>query len=167
MTAICNEWATKEKVDLTIDFITSNGDKLILTAAAEAQAKAGHDILTIGTWYAMGHADMLEPVDDVVKTLSEQNGKVVPDAEYLGTADGHWIATPAIVGTQTKPPCARIDLMKQFTAWIPGRSATASSEADFHVFAKLSKDGLERGFEPEAFAGCEVGGEDDLLDVLI
>ena len=53
------------------------------------------------------------------------------------------------------------------TPWIPGRSATASSEADFHVFAKLSKDGLERGFEPEAFAGCEVGGEDDLLDVLI
>jgi ABC-type glycerol-3-phosphate transport system substrate-binding protein len=115
MTAICNEWAAKEKVDLTIDFITSNGDKLILTAAAEAQAKSGHDILTIGTWYAISHADVLEPVDDVVKTLSEQNGKVVTDAEYLGTADGHWIATPAIVGTQTKPPCARIDLMKQFT----------------------------------------------------
>jgi ABC-type glycerol-3-phosphate transport system substrate-binding protein len=115
MTAICNEWAAKEKVDLTIDFITSNGDKLILTAAAEAQAKSGHDILTIGTWYAIGHADVLEPVDDVVKTLSEQNGKVVTDAEYLGTADGHWIATPAIVGTQTKPPCARIDLMKQFS----------------------------------------------------
>ena len=57
--------------------------------------------------------------------------------------------------------------IKHFRPWIPGRSATASSEADFHVFAKLSKDGLERGFEPEAFAGCEVGGEDDLLDVLI
>lgn len=62
---------------------------------------------------------------------------------------------------------AEIVLIQKQAAWIPGRSATASSEADFHVFAKLSKDGLERGFEPEAFAGCEVGGEDDLLDVLI
>ena len=58
-------------------------------------------------------------------------------------------------------------LERDALAWIPGRSATASSETDFHVFAKLSKVGLERGFEPEAFAGCEVGGEDDLLDVLI
>jgi len=34
------DWAAKEKVDLSIDFITSNGDKILLTIAAEAQAKA-------------------------------------------------------------------------------------------------------------------------------
>ena len=45
MRAICKEWADKNKVDLNIDFITSNGDKLLLTIAAEAQAKSGHDIL--------------------------------------------------------------------------------------------------------------------------
>jgi ABC-type glycerol-3-phosphate transport system substrate-binding protein len=114
MSKICNEWAAKEKVNLTIDFITSQGDKLILTAAGEAQAKSGHDILTMPTWYATGHADDLEPVDDLVKSLVAQNGKVNTVAEYLGTVDGHWIAVPAIVGTQTKPPCARIDLFKQF-----------------------------------------------------
>src|SRR5580658_4602336 len=45
---LCNDWAAKEKVDLTVDFITSNGDKLILTQAAEAQAGSGHDVMTFG-----------------------------------------------------------------------------------------------------------------------
>ncbi|MBV9828078.1 MAG: extracellular solute-binding protein [Alphaproteobacteria bacterium] len=113
MSKICHEWAEKEKVDIQIDFITTVGDKLILTAAAEAQARSGHDILAIQTWYAVGHADVLEPMDDLVKQLEQQNGKVTAGAEYLGTNDGHWVAVPANVGCQTKPPCARIDLMKQ------------------------------------------------------
>jgi len=114
MTKLCREWAAKEKVDITIDYITSQGDKLILTAAAEAQAKSGHDVLTIPTWYVVGHADDLEPVDDLVKSLIAENGKVRADAEYLGTQDGHWLAVPANVGCQTKPPCGRIDLLKKF-----------------------------------------------------
>jgi len=113
MRSICKEWADKEKVDLTVDFITTQGDKLILTAAAEAQARSGHDILTQQTWYALGHADVLEPADDLVKALEAQNGKVVAGAEYLGTLDGHWVAVPSNVGCQTKPPCGRIDLLKQ------------------------------------------------------
>ena len=38
-TDLVNEWAAKEKVEVSIDYITSQGNKLILTAAAEAQAK--------------------------------------------------------------------------------------------------------------------------------
>ena len=41
---LCHDWAEKEKVDIKVDFITSNGDKDLLTAAAEAQARTGHDI---------------------------------------------------------------------------------------------------------------------------
>src|SRR5437016_13254898 len=48
--AIARAWAEKEKVDLEIDFITSQGNKLILTAAAEGQARSGHDILSLGSW---------------------------------------------------------------------------------------------------------------------
>src|SRR6266850_3580614 len=40
---LCREWAAQEKIDLKIDFITTQGDKLNLTIAAEAQAKSGHD----------------------------------------------------------------------------------------------------------------------------
>jgi hypothetical protein len=36
-------WADKNKVEVHADFITSQGDKLTLTAAAEAQAQIGHD----------------------------------------------------------------------------------------------------------------------------
>ena len=94
---------------------------LILTAAAEAQARSGHDILTMGTWYATGHADDLEPVDDVIKSLVAQNGKVTAVAEYLGTVDGRWIAVPAILGTQTKPPCGALTCSRNSSVWISPR----------------------------------------------
>src|SRR3954465_10895593 len=75
MRKICQEWAEKNKVDLNIDFITSNGDKLLLTIAAEAQARSGHDILSIPTWYAAAQADNLVPMDDVMKTPTPPNAK--------------------------------------------------------------------------------------------
>jgi muconolactone delta-isomerase len=52
-------------------------------------------------------------------------------------------------------------------AWILERSATGLREADLNVLSKLGNQGLEGRLEPEAFTGGEVGGEDDLLDVLV
>src|SRR5205085_439623 len=43
-------WADRNKVDVTIDFITSNGFKIQVTQAAEAQAGTGHDILPFYSW---------------------------------------------------------------------------------------------------------------------
>jgi ABC-type glycerol-3-phosphate transport system substrate-binding protein len=63
---LCRSWADREKIDLKLDFITSNGDKDLLTVAAEAQAKTGHDIQSFTAWYAPGQAENLEPVDDVM-----------------------------------------------------------------------------------------------------
>src|SRR5689334_7442139 len=34
LTKLCNEWAAKEKVDLKIDYITSQGNKLLLTVTS-------------------------------------------------------------------------------------------------------------------------------------
>ncbi len=45
-----DHWAAKEKVEVQIDFITSQGNKLLLTGAAEAQAGSGHDIFAHSTW---------------------------------------------------------------------------------------------------------------------
>ena len=39
-TDLVNEWAEKEKVEVSIDYIPSSGNKNLLTIAAEAQAKA-------------------------------------------------------------------------------------------------------------------------------
>ena len=81
---LCEEWAGKEKVDIQIDFITSQGNKLLLTTAAEGQAKSGHDILAFPTWRPADHALQLEPVDDIMEPLIKQNGAVNATVEYLG-----------------------------------------------------------------------------------
>ncbi|KAB2919539.1 MAG: extracellular solute-binding protein [Hyphomicrobiaceae bacterium] len=110
---LTEEWGAKEKVEVQIDYIPSQGRKNLLTIAAEAQAKSGHDILAFPTWEPQGHANSLEPVDDVMGELIKQHGKVNPTVEYLGRANGKWIVVPATVGSQIKGPCSRIDLMKQ------------------------------------------------------
>src|SRR5260370_38507382 len=65
---LCREWADKEKVELQIDFITTQGDKLNLTIAAEAQAQSGHDFLQMGDWYAAPQPDNLEPLNELCNT---------------------------------------------------------------------------------------------------
>jgi ABC-type glycerol-3-phosphate transport system substrate-binding protein len=110
---LTEEWAAKEKVDVTIDYIPSQGNKLLLTTTAEAQARSGHDVLAFSTWLPSEHARSLEPVTDIMTDLIKQNGAVNKTVEYLGRANNQWIAVPATVGSQIKGPCSRIDLMKQ------------------------------------------------------
>jgi ABC-type glycerol-3-phosphate transport system substrate-binding protein len=114
MSKLCKEWADKEKVDLQIDFVTSQGDKLMLTAAAEAQARSGHDMITLPLWYAPAQTDSLEPSDDVWAELTKRYGPTTDAMTYVGRQNGHWIAPPAICNTLTLPSVGRIDLFKQF-----------------------------------------------------
>src|SRR6267143_6204434 len=83
-TDLVNEWAEKEKVEVSIDYITSNGRKNEITIAAEAQAKSGHDILAMATWWPHSQAELLEPMNDVVTPLIAQNGAVNDTVKYLG-----------------------------------------------------------------------------------
>jgi len=112
-TALVNEWAEKEKVEVQIDYIPSQGNKLLITITAEGQARSGHDILSFPSWQPADHARSLEPVDDIMAQLIKENGAVTPIVEYLAKPDGHWLAVPSTVGSQIKGPCSRIDLMKQ------------------------------------------------------
>ena len=112
-TAIIEDWAAKEKVEVQVDYITSQGNKLLLTEQAEALARTGHDIMTFRCWGPGDHARILEPVDDIMADLIKQNGAVNKTVEYLGRHDGHWRGVPATRGSNTKGPCSRIDLLKQ------------------------------------------------------
>ena len=47
----------EHKVEITVDLITSNGDKDLLTLMAEGQARAGHDIMGLRVWYVSAQAD--------------------------------------------------------------------------------------------------------------
>jgi hypothetical protein len=74
---LIKQWAEKEKVEVQIDFITTQDNKLLLTGAAESQAKSGHD-----------------------------NGKVNGTVEYLGKVGGKWLAVPATSAARSRD-CAR------------------------------------------------------------
>jgi ABC-type glycerol-3-phosphate transport system substrate-binding protein len=110
---LCHEWADREKIDIQIDFITSNGDKNLITIVGEAQAKTGHDILQMPTWYAASQSDNLEPVDALVDDLIKAHGQPSQGARYFGFQNGHWIAVPTCIQSNALIPCARIDLFKE------------------------------------------------------
>jgi len=134
---LCREWASREQVELHIDFITSQGNKHLLTIAAEQQAHSGHDVLFFPVWSAAAAADDLVVVDDVMAQLIEQNGAVSRVAEYLGRQNGHWVGVPSPVGSQISSPCARIDLFKKYVGidltemYPPGAPAKKSLAAQW------------------------------------
>ena len=111
--ALCNEWGTKNNVEVRIDFITSQGEKDKLTAAAEAQAGTGHDIMSHRDWNIRVHAELLEPLDEIAAALIQQYGTISPVAEYLAKIKGAWRGVPAASGSQIKPCCSRFDLYQE------------------------------------------------------
>jgi ABC-type glycerol-3-phosphate transport system substrate-binding protein len=113
MSEICEAWAEKEKVNLQIDYLSTQGNKLYLTIAAEALAKSGHDLMDFSAWEPGRYEKLLEPVDDVMKEVLARNGPVGPEYEYLAKPRGKWLAVPGIRGTLLLTACSRLDLMKQ------------------------------------------------------
>jgi ABC-type glycerol-3-phosphate transport system substrate-binding protein len=109
-----NAWADKNKVEVTTDFITSSGNKILVTAAAEAQAGNGHDFMQMYNWDVGNFASRLEPADDVVTELSKQYGSYGTISEYLAKSEGHWWAVPSSTGTLNLTTCGRISMLKKF-----------------------------------------------------
>ncbi|MDF0523229.1 extracellular solute-binding protein [Bradyrhizobium yuanmingense] len=143
-TDIVNEWAAKEKVEVSIDYIPSQGNKLILTVAAEAQARSGHDVIAMQTWFPHAHSEQLEPMNDVMGDLIKQNGEPNGTMKYLGQAGGKWLAVPASVGSQIKGPCSRIDLMKKHAgidvqAMYPAGAAPKADDWTLDTFLKAAE----------------------------
>lgn len=162
---MCEEWGAKEKVEVSVDYITSNGNKNLLTIAAESQAKSGHDIFAFPSWQPSDHVRNLEPVDDVMTELIELNGAVNPTVEYLGRADGHWRGVPATVGSQIKGPCSRIDLMKKHAgidvqAMYPVGSPPMAEAWTLDAFLKAAEACHKAGFP----FGIGLGTTEDNVD---
>src|SRR5215218_5484344 len=164
-TDLVNEWAAKEKVEVSIDYITSNNKKLELTVAAEAQAKSGHDILQMPTWWPHAYADQLESVSDIMEPIIKQNGEVNGTTKYLGQAGGKWLAVPATVGSQIKGPCSRIDLMKKHAgidvqAMYPAGSEPKADDWTLDTFLKAA-EACHKGGVP---FGIGLGETSDSVD---
>jgi ABC-type glycerol-3-phosphate transport system substrate-binding protein len=111
-TALVKEWAEKEKVDVAIDYIPSQGNKLLITITAEAQARAGHDILAFPSWQP---AIMRCGSSRWTTSWRTSPARMAPSTRPLSispspTASGSRCPPP---WGQIKGPCSRIDLMKQ------------------------------------------------------
>src|ERR1051326_7881999 len=153
LTKLCKEWADKEKVEIKIDYITSQGDKLNLTQAAEAQAKSGHDMLTFLAWAAAAQADNLEPMDDIMGPLTQANGKISEGIEFVAKQNGHWIGVPARGGRPTPSSPRRIDLIKKYididvTQMYPAGGAANKELADkwtWDTFLTLAEKASKAG----------------------
>ncbi len=164
---LVKEWGEKEKVDVSIDFITSQGNKLLLTTAAEAQAKSGHDVLTHNTFLPARYADQLVPVNDIVDDLIKDNGKVNGTVEYLGKINGKWLGVPATVGSQFKGPCSRIDLLKKHAgidiqAMYPAGAEPKDADWNLDTFLKAA-EACFKGGNP---FGIGLGTTSDNVDTI-
>ncbi len=113
-TDLVNEWAEKEKVEVSIDYITSQGNKNLLTIAAEAQAKSGHDILAMPTWWPHANSELLEPVNDIMEPLISRTARSTAPSNISASRTASGSAFPPAIGSQIKGPCSRIDLMKKY-----------------------------------------------------
>jgi ABC-type glycerol-3-phosphate transport system substrate-binding protein len=147
--ALIQEWAAKEKVEVQVDRFT--GNKALITLAAEAQARSGHDILYMTSWLPHAYASSLEPVDDVMIKLIKQNGPVNDIVAYLGRAENRWLAVPATIGNQIQGPCSRIDLMKQYAgidvqAMYPAGAPPNAENWTLDTFLKAAEACHKAGF---------------------
>ncbi len=139
----CEAFAAAHQVEVQADFITSVGQKNLLTIAAEAQARTGHDIQQFPGWEVQNHADQCEPVDDVMQRLMGQYGTVAEVSRYLFTSKGHWLAVPCSAGNQNKGPCGRISVLRDVAGidvvkmYPP--SADATPEADQWTYDAMLK----------------------------
>ena len=164
-TDLVKEWADKEKVEVTIDYITSQGNKLLLTTAAESQAKSGHDILAFSTWLPSRYAEQLVPMNDIVEPLIKANGAVNGTVEYLGKLNGKWLAVPATVGSQIKGPCSRIDYLKKYAgidiqAMYPAGAPPKAENWNLDTFIKAA-EACHKGGNP---FGIGLGTTSDNVD---
>ncbi len=167
MEKLIREWAEKEKVEVTVDFITSQGNKLLLTTAAQGQAKSGHDILYLQSWLTSRYHEILEPVDDVMADLIKKNGDVSSVAKYLAQINGTWRAVPNIYGAQMKGPSSRIDLLKQYAgidvqAIYPAGGAPKSDGWTYDVMLKAAEACHKAGVP----IGIGLGTTNDFVDTV-
>jgi ABC-type glycerol-3-phosphate transport system substrate-binding protein len=150
-TDLINQWANKANVDVQIDYITNQSNKLLVTITAEAQAKTGHDILAMATWQPHARAELLEPVNDIMEPILKQNGEVNGTVKYLGQAKGKWLGVPACIGSQIQAPCSRIDLMKKYAnidvqAMYPAGSPPKADDWTMDTFLKAAEACHKAGF---------------------
>jgi hypothetical protein len=151
-------WGAANNVDVTVDFITSIGNKLMLTAQAESRAGTGHDIYSVPLWMPSIFRDTLIPVDDVVAEIQNRHGPFVEAVDFLGRFDGVWRAVPAANGALTLPPVSRLDMFKEHAGVDLQAIFPASPDRDPALVDAWTYDAYLAAAQALYAAGFPVGG---------
>ena len=115
-TDLVNEWAAKEKVEVSIDYITEPGQQ---EPADHRRRSARRNPAMTSLRCRHGGPTptptLLEPVNDIMEAAdqAERRGQR-HGASISARPDGKWLGVPACIGSQIKGPCSRIDLMKKY-----------------------------------------------------
>jgi ABC-type glycerol-3-phosphate transport system substrate-binding protein len=103
MRKLVEDWAAKTKTDVQLQFFDQ-----------EAQAGAGHDILTFVNYEVDTNANKLEPMDDVIQRLAGKYGRLDKMSEYMTNIEGSYRAVPTYWLNLSHACCTRIDLFRQY-----------------------------------------------------
>ena len=113
MARLVERWAAQNKVEVQADFFSPTTTQPIITWAAEAQARTGHDVMQGGSGLVTTYADLLTSPDELVARLQAQYGPVDPAAAQVANIEGRWVAVPTYKGSNLYPCLGRIDLFNR------------------------------------------------------
>ena len=121
---VLSRWGEANHVEVTIDFITTIGNKLLLTAQAESRAGSGHDIFALEFHMVPTFKRRLVAVDDVVEDIVAAHGPIAELSRQAAFLDGAWRGGPAPAMNASAATVARRDLFLEhagidLTEWFP------------------------------------------------
>ncbi|MBC7109035.1 MAG: extracellular solute-binding protein [Methanomassiliicoccales archaeon] len=90
--ALAAKFGEERGVNVVVEFVSI--PDMYARAAAEAEAKAGHDIIGAENLMVSLYKDLLVPIDDVVQEIIDRWGPFHPIAQDLCYLDGHWKGLP-------------------------------------------------------------------------
>lgn len=107
---ILERWGEANHVEVTVDFITTIGNKLLLTAQAESRAGSGHDIFALEFHMVPMFKHRLIAVDDVVDDIVAAYGPIAELSRQAAFLDGAWRGGPSPAMNASAATVARRDL---------------------------------------------------------
>jgi ABC-type glycerol-3-phosphate transport system substrate-binding protein len=128
MARLVERWAAQSKVEVQADFFSPTTSQTVMTWAAEAQARTGHDVLQGPSSLVTPYASLLAPANDLVARLQARNGALDPSVAQVGTIEGRWIGVPTYKGSNLYPCVGRVDLFDRLVGLDLRRTFPAAND---------------------------------------
>jgi multiple sugar transport system substrate-binding protein len=150
-------WGKQKGVTTRADFVATAEFNAKLVA--EAETRAGHDVVAIRNYDAALYKDSLADLDDIANDLGNQYGGWLPLGKETAFFGGHWKAIPFY--HQSFPAVYRMDLLKE-----AGFSREQVHNFTWDQFLEAAKKLHAKG-KPVGFAISQTNDSDCILYPLL